>query len=330
METRAAAAADEDGASATPVHTVRRQRDPTTHAPVRTWDECIARFDSLLGSSLPANPNTKSQKNKFVASDFNLAMTTSLETYGLKKDSETVDGGAKAAYNVVLASEAQFAHTKFFIKRSRTAFSDEHMPKIYVTCHDRMHQAARKKSKWLEVGVTMLGDDPAYLQDCSDGSSDSDDDYRQRAPAPSASRRTPAAPTQLTLVPKVPDIRATAESTVAQLIVREFEQYVEGDDSKYYSPYGLYTKAARTAEPSWKAGADNNNSGTFGERCKMYYFVKEMHKDEDPGDIRTGGAEMRNSAMRATQAERSALTAQEKPGFWWAKAHALYEARLDA
>ena len=62
----------------------------------------------------------------------------------------------------------------------------------------------------------------------------------------------------------------------------------------------------------------------------MYYFVKEMHKDEDPGDIRTGGAEMRQSAMAATQAERSALTAQEKPGFWWAKAHALYEARLDA
>ena len=330
MSRRRVAAPDPAAATTAPTHEVIREREPTRFAPLRTWPAAIARFDSILSSpAVPAKPDSRTKGNGFDASNFTRAVTENLERNGLKKESDTPASDTPAQYNVVMAAEAQFSSAKFFLKKSRHAFGPQNKPKIYVTSHERMHDQARKKRRWMEISVTMLGNDPAYLLDQSSGSSDNDEEYQDdgAVAATSTRRRTPAAPASLTLVPKIPSVRATADETVAEITVREFEQYVEFD-GKYYSPFGLYTKEARMADPNWQASAETNNGGTFSERCKMYVYIRHVCSGQSPHDIKTGAQDMRNQAMAATSEERKALGPAERNGYWYEKAASLYASIL--
>ena len=144
--------------------------------------------------------------------------------------------------------------------------------------------------------------------------SDSDDESPAR-PAP-----PPVAPATLTLVPVIPkfdkETSLNEAETMAQRVVREFEQYVIGEDGKTYSPFGLYTKKARAEDAGWKANASKNNA-LFGERCKMHVYIREV-ADVPPHQVKTNAMDMRTQAMVATADERNSN--KSGSSFWTTKA----------
>ena len=287
--------------------------------PVESWDQVLARFDGIM-------PEVPAKSKNFAYDDFRTSLTGHLETAGLKVD-EVPSVYKPASYNVVLASEAALANSRFFLKLSRSPFSAASPPKVYITNHARMHESARGKRKWVELTPTFLGNDPALLVTLPDGSDAEDDappqDYDDESPARPAP--PPVAPATLTLVTVIPkfakETSLNEAETMAQRVAREFEQYVIGEDGKTYSPFGLYTKKARAESTLWKANAKHNNA-LFGERCKMYVYIREV-ADVPPHEVKTNAMDMRTQAMVATADERKS----NKSGccFWTTKAQEIYQ-----
>jgi hypothetical protein len=136
------------------------------------------------------------------------------------------------------------------------------------------------------------------------------------------------APLLLLLAPVVPDLPRASTESMALYTVREYEEFVVWN-GKTYSPYWMYTKEARAADPNWHSGVDaKKNQGNYSERCKA--FVGVCLSPMLPESNGAGATALKALALELTKEERSALSKPELAGFWSKKALALYNEKIAA